>query len=742
MSASESTDDIAAFIAAIYGDTIGLAHWAIGVGGYFNGTGSYKFTDWIPQREFAYPNMSGGPYREILDAAAESDVYVNPYLMASGKRTKANAVNLALLHEDWDGDKSDLADCLAKASTIGGCATMSGTDAHLHIYVPLAQPVTERHHADLLAALAAYLPPGCDKGKKAASDMLRPVGTRNHKGRARGGESTAVVWAIPPTGKPVEPGVLAEVLRVIPTGQQPAGATNTPQPGEPHDGKLPEAVQAALDEVTGDRSEDTSRVVGACYDAGLTLAQTEAAVGSRADLAERVAEFAARKPPVDDVEVMWLKAIEARQPRRREQVEMDEFLAPYSKARAQPKTGNAIRSGLQAAQVGPKVWKASDLKGTSQPKFLGSNRIPFGAVTILCGDEGIGKSLFWVWIVAAITTGKPLPEFGVPERDPVNVMLVLTEDDWRTCVLPRLIVAGADQARVQVICTDDDGSGSPLFPTDMDLIIGADPKPALVVVDAWLDTVPSRMSVRDPQQARYALHPWKDAAGKTGSAIVLVTHANRLETTNMRDKYGASASLRQKARMTLYALADAHDGSLLIGPDKANGASGRTKATRFQIVADQYFEPTADHDGTVPRMQFMQQSDKTIRDHLAEMSDEEQRKSRRRTAAETWLIQFLANGPRKSVEVYVEGAASEHEFSRDQLKTAKAKVCGKGIKTTEADRTVCWWWELLPEYAVCSTALDASAKLPMPEILPAGITPEIWATLSPEAQRALGAGKQ
>ena len=46
----------------------------------------------------------------------------------------------------------------------------------------------------------------------------------------------------------------------------------------------------------------------------------------------------------------------------------------------------------------------------------------------------------------------------------------------------------------------------------MELITEADPKPDLVVVDAWLDTVPASLQVKDPQQARIALHPWKDAA--------------------------------------------------------------------------------------------------------------------------------------------------------------------------------------------------------------------------------------
>ena len=60
----------------------------------------------------------------------------------------------------------------------------------------------------------------------------------------------------------------------------------------------------------------------------------------------------------------------------------------------------------------PRLWNASDLKAASQPRWLARNRLPRAAVSLLVGEEGIGKSLMWVWLASAISTGKPLPEFG------------------------------------------------------------------------------------------------------------------------------------------------------------------------------------------------------------------------------------------------------------------------------------------------------------------------------------------
>jgi putative DNA primase/helicase len=218
-----SLDDLAAFATAFYGDNTGTAHWAVGIGGHRNGSGKYEFDSWSP-REFAYPSMTGRPYRDMLAAAANSDVHINPYLMNGSKRTKVDAVNLALIHRDWDGELADLSACLERVAALGGFAVMSGTPGHLQVYLPLAQPVTQAAHRQLSEALADYLPPGCDRGKKPASDMLRPPGTFNRKPTVNGADPAPVVWAIPPTGALLDPDSLA---RLLPSGTFPESSSSS-----------------------------------------------------------------------------------------------------------------------------------------------------------------------------------------------------------------------------------------------------------------------------------------------------------------------------------------------------------------------------------------------------------------------------------------------------------------------------------------------------------------------------------
>lgn len=293
----------------------------------------------------------------------------------------------------------------------------------------------------------------------------------------------------------------------------------------------------------------------------------------------------------------------------------------------------------------PRVWKATDLKPATQPRWLAKGRIQCAATNLLCGDEGIGKSLLWVWIAAAVTTGKPLPEFGIPARDPAQVLLVVTEDDWSSTVLPRLEVAGADLERVSVICVERDGSGAPVFPRDINLIAEAETRPALVVIDAWLDTVPHGLRVRDPQDARLALHGWKELATETGAAVLLLVHTNRINSANTRDRYGATYALRQKARMTLYAQND-EEGRLLVGPEKMNNGAPAA-ASIFSIDAVQHFEPTADDDGTVPLLVHVGTSDRTASEHVADQFEDDRGEDRSTVENATgWLQSYLdVEGP-------------------------------------------------------------------------------------------------
>lgn len=354
---------------------------------------------------------------------------------------------------------------------------------------------------------------------------------------------------------------------------------------------------------------------------------------------------------------------------------------------------------------GPKLWDATELQPAAQPRWLAANRLPRAAVSLLIGDEGIGKSLLWVLVVTHVTTGKPFPGFGIPARDPGLVILVCTEDDWSTAVRPRLEVAGANLDHIRVICTDKDGSGAPIFPRDLPLIRNADPRPDLVIVDCWLDTVPGSLSVRDPQQARLALHPWRDVATATDAAVWLLAHSNRVATGTVRDRYGGTYVLRQKARMSIFAMED-DDGALLAGPDKANGAI-TTVASRFTIKPVLWFEPTLEHDGTVPLLEYQRFSELRIREHVEAAAAAQAADADRGDATPiAWLAAQLGAGPQWSSDI--ETAAKVAGISPYKLRSAKQKLNVESAREGSHGP----WFMRLPQHSGRIPGAQMSVQMP------------------------------
>jgi 5S rRNA maturation endonuclease (ribonuclease M5) len=297
------------------------------------------------------------------------------------------------------------------------------------------------------------------------------------------------------------------------------------------------------------------------------------------------------------------------------------------------------------------IRRMSDLPPQPVGTWLGRGFFPRKAITVLVGEEGIGKSLLWVLLVAYVTTGRALAAFNLPAREPADVVVIVTEDDAGE-VLARLRAAGADLERVHLFSEDEDGSGSPKFPDAMPVLYAwAEERqihPALVVVDAWLDTVADGIRVSDTQQGRQALAPWKDVATRLETVVLLVTHTNRLDTANTRDLLGSTVALRQKARMVLFAARHPDDGQegahhVWVGPDKSN-TTGPANAIRFELKVQQARPETDDDPGTVATLVSPFDTGSTIRSLLQEWRTEAQQSDREPNAverAEEFVREFM-----------------------------------------------------------------------------------------------------
>jgi hypothetical protein len=309
------------------------------------------------------------------------------------------------------------------------------------------------------------------------------------------------------------------------------------------------------------------------------------------------------------------------------------------------------------AESKPVAWRLA-------PGYLASAK-----VNLLVGAEGIGKSLWAIRAIASITSGESWGPFTIA-NDPADAILIATEDGWEDTIRPRLEVACADLDRVHVLCADDDGTGTPTFPDDMPALRSMGITPSLVVVDAWIDTVPGSLQVKNPQKAREAVAPWREYTAETGAAVLLVAHTNRLESQDIRNTYGLSGALRQVARSTIYALEDPDTKALLVGPDKNNlGAKGM--AHRFIKTPVPHFTPTQDSDGTVALLESIGDDSESIQDMLAEQA--KATKPARKTAGiDKWLSEILSDAPVPSAELEI--MAEVEGYSEHQLRGARERL--------------------------------------------------------------------
>lgn len=283
---------------AVYGSRTGRAHIALGSGPHINDAGRYAYQHW-QETSFAYPAEADLMAAELRRAALSgADAYFCPHLMHADKRTPAAAVVRQMVHADVDSGALDL----DKVRALGAFAVASGSRGNGHVYVLLSEPVPAHWHQALARGLVEHL--GADRSKVNTNDLLRPVGTLNHKTTARHDEApTAVEFLIDPdAATPTDPRELAAALGVtLPTSALPAARpvgderhVSAPVDESPEVAALVVEIQrddAKVRKSGGDvdRSEDLCRVVNLCARQGLSAPQTRGLIRSlRPDLAAKL----------------------------------------------------------------------------------------------------------------------------------------------------------------------------------------------------------------------------------------------------------------------------------------------------------------------------------------------------------------------------------------------------------------------------------------------------------------------
>lgn len=239
-------------------------------------------------------------------------------------------------------------------------------------------------------------------------------------------------------------------------------------------------------------------------------------------------------------------------------------------------------------------------------EWLLPDRVPLGAVTLLMGMPGLGKSTWAMGLAARLTRGE-LP------CGPAAALYVSYEDAWSFSLRPRFEAAGANLDLVHFLDVVDRGHEAAVeVPLDVDALgervreTGA----RFVGVDPLAGAVPVELSMYKDQHVRRALAPLAKMAEQTGCAVIAIVHSNKAPGADAMMRTGGSIGIIGAARSGLSFAADPDDDDhRLLGHYKTNvGPRATTLRLRMEtrpvaVNGGREFFPVlvdageSDHDG-------------------------------------------------------------------------------------------------------------------------------------------------
>lgn len=280
--------------------------------------------------------------------------------------------------------------------------------------------------------------------------------------------------------------------------------------------------------------------------------------------------------------------------------------------------------------------------------------IPSGKVTIVEGEEGVGKTWFTHALAATVSSGNGFPP-DFMRCAPANVLMLSAEDSLDDTIKPRLVACGADTERVyavnEALALDEEGLKR------LEFYI-AEVEPALVIIDPVFAYTPARTDINSANQSRAISAALAHIAEKWGCAFLLVRHIGKARGYGDPRSAGlGSIDWRAAARSVL-----------LVGKnpdDERERAVVQTKNNLAPFGDSIGYTIVGDSSGAEFRWTGV--SSLTAAKILAAVTDEDTRLEQ--SDAVVFLREALRDGPQIAGEVISQ--AGHHGISFKQLRRAR-----------------------------------------------------------------------
>ena len=328
-----------------------------------------------------------------------------------------------------------------------------------------------------------------------------------------------------------------------------------------------------------------------------------------------------------------------------------------------PDPRRLIVSGADELKMKPMLW-------------LWRPWLPRGMLSLLGGQQGIGKGAMLYDLAGRITRGDQLPCGGAAA--PVGSVVWLGyEEDPERVIVPRLTAANAILKRVKIVrgrwsC----GRAIPVaLPDDIDAVaklIRELGDVRLVVIDPLVSSFGGRVQLNKAERVRPVLHALVDLAEESGAAVVGVSHLRKNESNDALYRIAGSSAFTEVARaVNAIGRVEGDPDVRLLGQIKTNGPGVKCDLA-FRLVPVELGGEGEDRIEAVRVEWIGEWQGTSVAEGLSAPNTGKLTRGTRFSAAVKFLQTALASGPRPSAEV--ESAAESAGIKSRTFSDARSEL--------------------------------------------------------------------
>lgn len=171
------------------------------------------------------------------------------------------------------------------------------------------------------------------------------------------------------------------------------------------------------------------------------------------------------------------------------------------------------------------------------------NVIPVG-ISVFAGDGGVGKSSFYLKLLADLSNGNPtMFESEQEYRDPVNVVYLSREDSTTKVLKQKLVKMKANMKRISTLDVDNEKLDKvKLGNLSLERIV-IENNPRVVVLDPIQAFLPPKVDMNSCNDMRNITQPLVRICERYKVAVIFISHTNKQTNTSGRGRVRGSADI-------------------------------------------------------------------------------------------------------------------------------------------------------------------------------------------------------